>query len=213
MTIESLTNRPPITYLSGAVRPKLQGLRDDLGFILTPNMGNAPDLSAQTWGADNGCFSKPETFNLDRYLDWLAARPAETCLFATAPDVVGDAIATLNRSLGVLPKIRALGYKAALVAQDGLERVKSIPWFAFDVLFIGGSTQWKLGAECAAIVRKARELGKWVHMGRVNSFRRLAYAQSIGCNSADGTFLAFGPDQNLPRLTGWLDRLNQEVLS
>jgi hypothetical protein len=121
--------------------------------------------------------------------------------------VVGDAIATLNRSLPVLPKIRALGYKAALVAQDGLENV-SIPWWTFDVLFIGGSTEWKLGAACAEIVRQAKARGKWVHMGRVNSFKRLAYAQAIGCDSADGTFVAFGPDRNVPQLTGWLDRLN-----
>lgn len=201
-------NSQPITYLSGAVRGQLAGLRDDLGFILTPNMGNAPDLSAQVWGADNGCFSKPETFSLDRYLGWLAARPAGTCLFATAPDVVGDAIATLNRSLPVFPKIRALGYQAALVAQDGLENVRIIPWHAFDVLFIGGSTEWKLGAACAAIVREAKARGKWVHMGRVNSFKRLAYAQAIGCDSADGTFVAFGPDRNVPQLVSWLDRLN-----
>ncbi len=45
-------------------------------------------------------------------------------------------------------------------------------------------------------------------MGRVNSYRRLAYAQSIGCHSADGTYLKYGPDLNLPRLLRWLDLLN-----
>ena len=29
--------------------------------------------------------------------------------------------------------------------------------------------------------------GKWVHMGRVNSTRRIRYAASIGCDSVDGT--------------------------
>lgn len=46
-------------------------------------------------------------------------------------------------------------------------------------------------------------------MGRVNSFRRLRYAQDIGCNSADGTFLAFaaraGADMAVRRLLAWLD--------
>jgi hypothetical protein len=43
-------------------------------------------------------------------------------------------------------------------------------------------------------------------MGRVNSQKRFSYAQSIGCDSADGTFLAFGPTQNLPRLLSWVGR-------
>ena len=42
----------------------------------------------------------------------------------------------------------------------------------------------------------------------VNSLRRLRYAHSIGCRSADGTCLAFGPDLHLPRLLGWLADLN-----
>ena len=43
---------------------------------------------------------------------------------------------------------------------------------------------------------------------RVNSLKRLRYAASIGCHSADGTCLAFGPDRNLPRLLGWLTQVN-----
>jgi hypothetical protein len=45
-------------------------------------------------------------------------------------------------------------------------------------------------------------------MGRVNSFRRLRYAQAIGCDSADGTYIAFGPNQNLPNVLAWLDAIN-----
>jgi hypothetical protein len=44
--------------------------------------------------------------------------------------------------------------------------------------------------------------------GHINSLRRLRYAASIGCHSADGTCLAFGPDRQLPRLLGWLAELN-----
>jgi hypothetical protein len=38
---------------------------------------------------------------------------------------------------------------------------------------------------------EARRRGVWTHMGRVNSERRLRYAALIGCQSADGTYLAF----------------------
>jgi hypothetical protein len=45
-------------------------------------------------------------------------------------------------------------------------------------------------------------------MGRVNSYKRLKYAHDIGCQSADGTYVAFGPDVNLPKCLEWVRRVN-----
>lgn len=198
-------------YLSGVIRKSLVGTRPDLGVIVTPAMGNKVDLLATAWGADNGCFANPDAFSLEGYLSWLGERKyaASTCLFATAPDVVGDAIATWERSLPVFPLIRAMGFKAALVAQDGIE-AQDVDWTAFDVLFIGGSTRWKISHHAKLMVRKAKSHGKPVHMGRVNSFTRLQTAAMWGCDSADGTYLAFGPDTNTPKLLGWLDSLHRQ---
>jgi hypothetical protein len=109
----------------------------------------------------------------------------------------------------MLEQIRAAGFPAALVAQDGLEDLP-ISWRSFDALFLGGTTHWKLGAAAARLAQQARRRGLWVHMGRVNSLRRLRYAQLIGCHSADGTFLAYGPDRNLPILLGWLRAVAQD---
>lgn len=197
--------------MTGAVRRELVGKRDDLGVMLTPQMGNAVDTAAGPWAADNGCFTRPERFDLEKYLVWLDAREPRTCLFATAPDVVGDAALTFHKSLPVLPMIRELGYPAALVAQDGLEAL-SVPWEVFDVLFIGGSTEWKLGDAARDLTAEAKARGKWVHMGRVNSLLRLRLAESWGVDSTDGTFLAFAPDQNTPRLLGWLDELQMQPM-
>lgn len=182
-----------------------------LGFIDTPAQGNKRPAGV-TWCADNGCFGKGYPGD-DKWLGWLEknAYAAKDCLFATAPDVVGDAAATLTRSTPFLPKIRALGYPAALVAQDGLEHL-DIPWEAFDVLFIGGSTEWKLGPAARELVRQAKQHGKQVHMGRVNSERRYRYAHEIGCDTADGTYLTFGPDVNLPRLLAWSRVEDQQPL-
>lgn len=188
--------------------------------MYTPNMGNAP-MPGSVWFADNGCFSSKgeRDFNLTAYLNWLKSRDAATCLGATAPDKVGDAVETLKRSTPVLPLLREIGYKAALVAQDGLdldgghltatnatERV-SIAWDAFDVLFIGGSTEYKLSSTVAGIAAEAKRRGKWVHMGRVNSYRRFLIAALMDCDSVDGTFIAFGPSQNIPRVESWIARL------
>jgi hypothetical protein len=167
-----------------------------IGYIDTPAQGNKrPEGVA--WCADN----------------------AATCLFAVAPDVVGDALATTIKSRPWLARIRALGYPVAYVAQDGLENLRGrtvsggltfpVPWDSFDVLFIGGTTEWKLGPVARDLVAEAKSRGKWVHMGRVNSERRFEYARAIGCDSADGTYLTFGPDTNLPKLLAWTRNNNQ----
>jgi len=182
--------------------------RGQLGQIVTPASGNRviPDVA---WCADNAAYTGRYPGD-QRFLAWLSARAdhADRCAFAAAPDVVGAAAATLTRSIPMLGHIRALGYPAALVAQDGLEHLP-VPWDAFDVLFLGGSTAWKLGPAAARLAARAQYRGLTVHMGRVNSLTRLRYAASIGCGSVDGTHLAYGPDRGLPELLRWLAAVDE----
>ena len=181
----------------------------ELGCIVTPKQGNRiPD--GAIYCADNGVFGKGYPGE-DAWWAWLSSLPAERCVFAVAPDVVGDAAATLAASMPWLSSIRGLGMPAALVAQDGLESLP-VPWEEFDVLFIGGSTEWKLGRHARALIADAKKRGKEVHMGRVNSAQRLRYAAGIGCDSADGTYITFGPDENLPKVLGWLREVHHPQL-
>lgn len=181
--------------------------RGDLLYIDTPLQGNRrPD--DVTWMADNGCFS--DKWDEGRWWAWLQANAhaADTCLFAVAPDVVADAWRSHMRSYPWLAKIRKLGYPVAYVLQDNAEK-HPIPWNDFDVAFVGGTTEWKLGPQARELVAEAKRRGKRVHMGRVNSERRWRYAHAIGCDTVDGTFLTFGPDVNLPRLLSWRLTLDQ----
>lgn len=191
---------------SEAIREEMA--KGAIGMLTTPREGRSPAL-AKHWAADNGCFGKGYPGDA-RYLAWLAKHSEHSprCLFATAPDVVGDAVATWERSLPLLRPIKDAGYKPALVGQDGIENLP-IQWSLFEAFFIGGSTEWKLSPEAASVAREAKAKGKWLHMGRVNSFKRLKYAHSIGCDSVDGTFLAFGPATNLPRLQKWFEKLEK----
>jgi hypothetical protein len=161
-----------------------------------------------TWCADNGCFSSNYVGDAG-YLEWLFTnrKDATRCIFATAPDVLCDAAATLRNSQLMFARIRNLGFPVALVAQNGLEDMK-IPWDEFDVLFLGGDTEWKLGYAAAWLTSEARHHGKHVHMGRVNGLRRLRHAQKIGCDSVDGTHLIYGSNRNLPQLLRWMKDIN-----
>jgi len=227
-----------------------------IGCIVTPAQGNRLP-GGSLWCADNGCgpgkSGQPGAGypGDERYLgmlhDWLAEEGADPCdpdqsgcLFAVAPDVVGDAEATLDRAdtSKMLGWIRYAGYPVALVAQNGLEYLP-VPWDDFDVLFLGGLAEcapcayvrpfsdrekvkrcpgchrrlleWKLGAAARALVAEAKARGKRVHMGRVNSLRRLRYAAAIGCDSADGTYLTRAPDRYLPVIIGWQREVNHNT--
>lgn len=184
-----------------------------LGYIATPTSTHSTQrVDGAKWCADNGCFGKK--YNEEKWWLWLQEQTQwlDTCLFATAPDVVGDAAATLLLAEIWLPKIRSLGYPAALVAQDGLEDMV-VPWDEFDCLFIGGTTDWKLGESVRELTAEAKRRGKWVHIGRVNSNKRFRYsAFTLQADSCDGTYLIFGPDVNLPKLLSWVDGISAKQL-
>lgn len=193
-------------YFANPVSPAVRAhmAAGTLGYIDTPGQGNARPPGV-TWCADNGAYSD----NWDETAWWAFlhnnADHAASCAFAVAPDVVGDAWRTHCRSLPWLSKIRALGYPVAYVAQDGIDRHPMMPWHDFDVLFLGGTTEFKLGPIARHYTAEAKAHGKLVHMGRVNSKRRFEYAKSIGCDSVDGTFLTYGPDKLLPELLSWIE--------
>jgi hypothetical protein len=213
-----------IQYLTGVSFPNVRAIAhaENIGLLITPDTHYEQQIDEYpTWAADNACFNHPERFKAESFLAWLDSFPRAqraSCLFATAPDVVhqtergpvGDAAATLKRSAPVLPAIRQLGYRAGLVAQDGLEQL-DVPWDSFDALFIGGSTEWKLSDHARRLTAAALHRGKTVHMGRVNSYKRLRIAHTFGCHTVDGTFLKYSPTENLGRLLGWFTKLRADI--
>lgn len=161
------------------------------GLILTPRGGGTQVPAGVPWCADNGAFTG--AFDWDRFERFLTAmRPqAATCRFVAAPDVVGNACATLDRYRYYAWRIKALGYPVALVAQDGLESLRWPP--EYDALFVGGSTAWKLSDAALWCIARAKAAGKWVHVGRVNGAKRIRHFQIARVDSADGTHLTYNP--------------------
>jgi hypothetical protein len=211
-------------YLTGVSNTAVKAVAHDYGIGLLIQPGNSYHLQTAAypmWAADNGAYKKGarhESFDFAAWAAWvdsiLPTVDQVSCLFFTCPDaidvspdgrdVIGYADETLRRAREWLPWLRARGLRTALVAQDGMEDLDAeIPWELVDVVFLGGSTEWKTGAGAAKMAAIARARGKRVHMGRVNSGKRFTLAGQIGCDTADGTFLGFGPDKNLPRLLRW----------
>jgi hypothetical protein len=169
----------------------------NLGRLLQPRHTSSAEATARAglaWAADNDCFQGLHEQRFLKMLDRISDLPG--CLFVSCPDVVGDHAATLELWPEWSAMIAAAGQPAAFVLQDGAvweELPSEVP------LFIGGTTEFKLGDECAALVRRAKSERRWVHMGRVNSAKRMAYAASIGVDSIDGTGWVRFKDAHLQR--------------
>ena len=187
-------------------------MRSDLGLMIrTTTRDPMPPLGV-VWALDNECYTKGDQFDERLWLEGLERFMSRTrwCLFAVAPDVVGDALATLFRARPYLGEIASMGYVPAFVSQDGC-RSDLVPWAEIGCLFVGGTTEWKLSEASWALCREAKRRGLWVHVGRVNSWRRLKACAASGVDSVDGTHLAYTPDIHVPEMLRWLDHINAQL--
>lgn len=182
---------------------------DHLGHLTTPRNSNRPASLAATgllWGADNGCYTG---LDVRRYRQLLAKlRGLPRCLFVVVPDIVGDAKGTLALWGQWQEEVReTAGQPLAFVGQDGAEDL-DLPWGGLDAWFVGGSTRWKLSEASADLACEAKRRGKWLHMGRVNTLRRLETAFRLGCDSVDGSCFSRWSDKFLEwaiRHVRWLE--------
>lgn len=182
----------------------------NLGQLLTPRNGNNIDRLLRNnlpWACDNGCFAGFDEISYMRMCKKVQGQPR--LIFVTVPDVVGDSEGTLKAFKLWQPILKNYyDVPLAFVLQDGV-KVDEIPWDDIVTVFIGGSTSWKIGIEAAEIVRIAKNKGKWVHMGRVNSYKRIQYAYTIGCDSVDGSGFSMFPDARIPQALEWLS--NEQI--
>jgi ssDNA-binding Zn-finger/Zn-ribbon topoisomerase 1 len=187
-----------VSGASATYGPRIAADPDLFGVLAVPGAWNTLPESCK-WAADNGAFSG---FDEGAFLAMLERHrwAKERCLWVAAPDVVGDAEATLSRFEEWAPRIAALGYKPALVAQNGLF-VGGVPGctscsYVRPVAELDRKNcptcgrpliEWKCGAAAAHLISEAQYRCKWVHMGRVNGGDRLRLAHCLGCDSVDGS--------------------------
>jgi hypothetical protein len=174
-----------------------------LGRLLGPRLRSAPAATAAAgwpWAADNDAFSAWDERRYTAMLDAITGLPG--CLFVTCPDVVGDHRATMRRFWDHWLDLRDRGLPIAFVAQDGVS-IEEVPWDEIASVFLGGTDTFKLGPCGRVIAAEARRRGHWLHMGRVNSHRRMRYAHALGCDSIDGTNWARWNDAHLADGKRW----------
>lgn len=179
-------------------------LLDDgnLGFLVTPR--GIPKLSKTKgiFGVDNDCFNI-KSYSEEKFLKLLEAvskfeNVKERCKFVNAPDVLNDFEETLKLYYNWYSIIKIkYNLPISIVLQDGAN-IDNIPWDYIDAIFVGGSTEFKLSENVRTIIKEAQLQKKWVHVGRVNTKRRLAYCKLLEVDSVDGSSFARFENATLP---------------
>lgn len=180
-----------------------------LGRLVQPRSWNSIDTIAQSgipWGADNDALAgvKPDAYL--GMLDAIARAPREHLKFVAAPDAVERTSEGIHGSWeGTLwlwrcwrPALLNRGLPAAIVLQDGATS-DTVPWDEISAVFVGASTQWKLSRTAERLVHIARARGLWVHVGRVNTLKRVARVEAMKADSIDGSQFSRWPTKYLPQ--------------
>jgi hypothetical protein len=141
------------------------------------------------YALDNGAwsaFQQGRPFDVDQFVKALDLMGVGAD-FVVVPDSVEDREETLKMAETWLPRLDDYGHRRLLAVQDGMTGECVAPWLGPDVgIFVGGSTGWK-ERTMAEWGRVARRRGCWLHVGRVNTRRRLALCKFAGADSFDGS--------------------------
>ena len=154
------------------------------GHIYSPD-GYSPPRDGLPFALDNGAYTdflRERPFDGDRFLRMCdkASRIEWPALWVVVPDAVADRERTLELWHEWAPKLKPYKWPLAFAVQDGMT-TDDIPRDA-RVVFVGGSTAWKLRTLrmwCNSFVR--------VHIARVNTRERLQVCFDAGAESIDGT--------------------------
>jgi hypothetical protein len=136
-------------------------------------------LDNGAWGA----FSRGEPWDEARFVDALRVCEANAD-WVVLPDIVAGGLRSLEKSAAWLSKITA---RKLLPVQDGMTSEDVLPLVGENVgLFLGGSTEWKL-ATMSYWGQFAKNRGLYLHVGRVNTVRRIRQCALAPSHSFDGT--------------------------
>ncbi len=156
--------------------------------LFTPS-DNSPS-SEMRFALDNGAWGahqRGEDFNALAFRR-LLERYGSAADWVVVPDIVGGGHESLKMSRAWLAEVLAATRLALIPVQDGMEPDDLMPLIDSRRvgIFVGGSTAWKI-ATLPLWGYVAMRTGCYLHVGRVNTGRRIRLCSSSGAHSFDGT--------------------------
>lgn len=173
-------------------------------WLVSPHGKIGPIRDGMRFALDNGAWTSHEQgrpFDARRFehalgLFGLAAD------WIVVPDIVMGGRDSLDFSRRWLPRMRARfpTQRLLIAVQDGMTPCDLPEISPTTGIFVGGSTDWKLGT-MQSWATFARSRGAYIHVGRVNTARRIAICAAAAVDSFDGSGVSRFID-TLPGLDG-----------
>ena len=176
-----------------------------IGHLYSPGGQRGP-YEFMPYALDNGAFGawvNKRPFDESAWsnlLEW-AKNSGQPPLWVLVPDVVADKDATLASWKRFAPIAAGYGWPLAFAVQDGMCPA-DVPSDA-DVIFVGGTTEWKW-----ANAHRFGDRFNRVHIGRVNSLKLLRLAKNARAESCDGTGWLRGCKLQWAQLVHFLEEEN-----
>lgn len=182
-----------IPYTS-STRRNLKALRQ-AGWRLLISATGVHRNEGFAYGIDNGAWTAHQNgddWNSAQYrgkFERLVSTHGKRADWIVLPDIVCGGLVSLERSLNWLGTLRQELPQAKLLipVQNGMETFDVEPWLDEQTgVFVGGDTTWKeqtmhiWGQLC-------EQFGAHLHVGRVNTRRRIKLCSMAGASSFDGT--------------------------
>lgn len=159
------------------------------GMMIAPQN---PKRSPLRYAVDNGafyCWTRKKAWDEEKFLKMLdrVGTFERTPDFGVCPDIVAGGLRSLDFSMSWLDRLPK-GYPWYLAVQDGMTAMDVLPALPkFAGIFIGGTSDWKMQT-VELWTRIARQAGKRIHIGRVNTPPRTFVVSKVcQVDSLDGT--------------------------
>lgn len=161
------------------------------------------------YALDNGAWSAAGAGGLGTKHEWnkrlfveLVEKLGDGADWVVAPDIVQGGLASLELSMAWLPRLLEQCARVLVPVQDGMEarHVEHIVGERVG-LFVGGSADWKEATTLSTWGPLAAARGCWLHVGRVNTTRRVSICTAAGATSFDGTSITMFA-KNIRKLDG-----------
>lgn len=184
-------DRPPlVSYASmTGTRRNLAAMRAAGWKLLVSATGQHRVEAGFEYAIDNGAWTAfQQCTPFDEYAFMtVVEKLGERADWIVLPDIVAGGLASLEFSLSWLERLRALPTRLLIAVQDGME-IEDVRTFLSPAvgIFVGGTTEWKEATmgEWGSVARRRH---CYLHVGRVNTARRIRICAAAGANSIDGT--------------------------
>ena len=184
-----IPRRPLMGYASMTGTLRNLAALDDAGWHVLLSPAGSLNPKGRPFALDNGAWTAHQQgteFDSDAFMR-AVDKVGENAEWIVLPDIVMGGQKSLDLSLSWLEKLNGLPTRLLIAVQNGMtpEDVRHYlnPMVG---IFVGGDTAWK--EETTPMWGSlARRRNCYLHVGRVNSQRRIAICAAAGADSFDGT--------------------------